>query len=284
MFIEEFHTEHSVEVMCRVLGVSRSGYYAWLRRPMGTRECANRDLLELIRRFHRESRETYGSPRLMQDLRAMGIRCGKNRVARLMRRNGIAAKTTRRFRVTTRARKGAQYAPDRLQRNFVTERPNRVWTSDITYIWTREGWLYLAVILDLFSRSIVGWAAGATIEAELVCEALRRALDRRGPSNEVILHSDRGSQYTSVALQTLIRDHDVPILPSHGVSCYDNAVTESFFHTLKTECTNFERYHTREDGHRSLFEYIEVFYNRKRRHSSLGYRTPCEMEESITTA
>ncbi len=284
MFIEEFHMEHSVEVMCRVLGVSRSGYYAWLRRPMGSRECANRDLLELIRRFHRESRETYGSPRVVQDLRAIGIRCGKNRVARLMRRNGIAAKTKRRFRVTTHARKGAQYAPDRLQRNFVTEKPNRVWTSDITYIWTREGWLYLAVVLDLYSRAIVGWATSASIDAELVCEALRRALDRRGLRNELILHSDRGSQYTSVALQAFMRDHDVPILQSHGISCYDNAVTESFFHTLKTECTNFEQYHTREDGHRSLFDYIEVFYNRQRRHSSLRYRTPGEMEESIKTA
>jgi len=284
MFIEEYRTEHSVEVMCRVLGVSRSGYYTWLRRPISSREWANRDLLEHIRRFHRESRETYGSPRVVQDLHAMGIRCGKNRVARLMRRNGIAAKTSRRFRVTTHAREGAQYAPDRLQRNFVTGKPNRVWTSDITYIWTREGWLYLAVVLDLFSRSIVGWATSATIEAELVCKALQRALDRRGPRNEVILHSDRGSQYTSVALQTLIRDHHVPILPSHGISCYDNAVTESFFHTLKTECTNFEQYHTREDGHRSVFDYIEVFYNRQRRHSSLGYCTPSEIEESINKA
>ena len=284
MFIDEYHVEHSVAVLCRVLGVSRSGYYDWLHRPAGPRASANRDLLEHIRKFHRESRETYGSPRVLRDLRAIGLCCGKNRVARLMQRNGIMAKATRRFKVTTRTRKGAQYAPDRLQRKFVSEIPNRVWTSDITYIWTREGWLYLAVVLDLFSRSIVGWATSANIDAELVCNALTRALNRRSPNNEMILHSDRGSQYTSNAVQTLIQNHDFPILQSHGVSCYDNAVTESFFHTLKTECTSFEKYQTREDGHHSLFDYIEVFYNRQRRHSSLGYKTPSEIEESITKA
>jgi transposase InsO family protein len=217
----------------------------------------------------------------MRDLHAMGIRCGKNRVARLMRRHGIVAKTRRRFRATTRARKGAQYAPDRLQRTFVAELPNQVWTSDITYIWTQEGWLYLAVVLDVFSRSIVGWATSARIDAALVCEALGRALDRRSPTTQVILHSDRGSQYTGAAVRTLIEKQDIPILQSHGISCFDNAVTESFFHTLKTECVSFEHYDTREDGHLSLFDHIEVFYNRQRRHSSLGYRTPREMEESI---
>jgi putative transposase len=178
-------------------------------------------------------------------------------------------------------RKGAQYAPDRLGRRFVAELPNQVWTSDITYIWTQEGWLYLAVVLDLFSRSIVGWATSAYVDAALVCEALGRALDRRCLSSEVILHSDRGSQYTSDAVRTLIAAQDTRILQSHGLSCFDNAVTESFFHTLKTECVNFERYDTREDGHLSLFDYIEVFYNRQRRHSSLGYCTPCEIEESV---
>jgi putative transposase len=282
MFIDEYRSEHSVEMMCHVLGVSRSGYYAWQRCPVGPREQANRELLEHIRRFHRESRETYGSPRITYDLRAMGVRCSKNRVARLMRRNSIVAKSKRRFKVTTRAKNGAQYAPDRLQRSFASAKPNRVWTSDITYIWTREGWLYLAVVLDLFSRRIIGWATSTWIDAELVCAALRRALDRRGIPEEVIFHSDRGSQYTSLALQELISKHLGVILQSHGVSCYDNAVTESFFHTLKTECTSFEHYETREDAHRSLFDYIEVFYNRQRRHSSLGYRTPCEVEQSTT--
>ena len=281
MFIDEYRAEHSVTVMCQVLGVSRSGYYTWIDRPVSPRERANGKLLEHIRRFHRESRESYGSPRVVQDLHAIGIRCGKNRVARLMRCNGIAAKTTRRFRVTTRSRKGARHLPDLLQRNFVAEKPNRVWTSDITYIWTREGWLYLAVVMDLFSRSIIGWATSATIDAQVVCNAVRRALDRRNPKDPLILHSDRGSQYTSDAVQRLIGERDIPIVPSHGISCYDNAVTESFFHTLKNECTSFERYQSREDGHQSLFDYIEIFYNRHRRHSTLGYRTPDDVEESI---
>jgi putative transposase len=281
MFIEEYRTEHSVEMMCSVLDVSRSGYYGWLGRRVSSREHANRELLEHIRTFHRQSRETYGSPRVLRDLQGIGIHCGKNRVARLMRRNGIVAKAGRRFKITTRSRKGARYAPDRLQRNFIAQRPNQIWTSDITYLWTREGWLYLAVVLDLFSRSIVGWATSSRIDAELVCTAIDRALDRQGPTQEMILHSDRGSQYTSESVETLIEEQDISILQSHGLSCYDNAVTESFFHTLKTECIPVNHYDTREDGHTSLFDYIEVFYNRQRRHSSLGYRTPCEMEESI---
>jgi len=281
MFIEEYSTEHSVEILCRVLKVSRSGYYAWSNRAVGDRERANQALLEHIRKFHHESRETYGSPRVVRDLRAMGVRCGKNRVARLMRRNGLVAKATRRFKVTTRSRKGSHYAPDRLQRRFAAEKPNQVWTSDITYIWTSEGWLYLAVVLDLFSRMIVGWATSAVIDANLVCEAFYRALKRRNPKCELIFHSDRGSQYISDALRKLIHSQDVPIVQSHGLSCFDNAVTESVFHTVKTECVHFEQYRTRSEAHYSLFDYIEVFYNRRRRHSSLGYRTPWEMEESF---
>jgi putative transposase len=280
MFIEEYSPEHSVEMLCRVLKVSRSGYYGWLNRGVGHRERANHELLEHIRKSHQESRETYGSPRVVEDLRSMGIRCGKNRVARLMQRNGLAAKMTRRFKVTTRSRKGVQYAPDRLQRRFTAEIPNQVWTSDITYIWTSEGWLYLALVLDLFSRMIVGWATSAVIDATLVCEAFDRALKRRNPQGEVIFHSDRGSQYISDALGKLIHNQHVTILQSHGLSCYDNAVTESVFHTVKAECVYFEQYRTRVEAHDSLFDYIEVFYNRKRRHSSLGYLTPYGIEES----
>ena len=281
MFIEEYRTEHSVDMLCKVLKVSRSGYYGWLNRGVGRRERANQELLEHIRKSHQESRETYGSPRVVQDLRAKGIRCGENRVARLMKRNGLAAKMTRRFKVTTRSRKGVQYAPDRLQRRFAAEMPNQVWTSDITYIWTGEGWLYLALVLDLFSRMIVGWATSATIDARLVCQAFQCSLKRRNPQGELIFHSDRGGQYISDALGKLLDSQDVTIVQSHGLSCYDNAVTESVFHTVKTECVYFEHYRTRAEAHDSLFDYIEVFYNRQRRHSSLGYLTPCAMEESI---
>lgn len=180
---------------------------------------------------------------------------------------------------------GATHAPDRLQRSFAAQHPHQIWTSDITYVWAAEGWLYLAVVMDLYSRMIVGWESGSRIDAALVCSALSRALVRHRPASGVILHSDRGSQYTSEALQMLLaRNQPEPLLPSHGLNCYDNAVTESFFHTLKTECVHFERYQTREEGHRSLFNYIEVFYNRQRRHSSLGYRTPTETKEQFNKA
>jgi transposase InsO family protein len=279
-FIAEYAHEHSVALMCKVLHASRSGYYAFLLGRVGARAQANRVLLEEIRAVHACSRETYGSPRVFQELRAQGIACGRHRVARLMAHAGIVARVRHRYRTTTRQRANATYAPDRLQRSFVAQHPHQIWTSDITYVWTAEGWLYLAVVMDLYSRMIVGWATGSRIDAGLVCNALSRALVRHRPTSAVILHSDRGSQYTSQALQMLLaKNQPEPLVPSHGLSCYDNAVMESFFHTLKTECVHFERYVTREEGHRSLFDYIEVFYNRQRRHSSLAYRTPAETEE-----
>lgn len=279
-FIAEYAHEHSVALMCKVLQASRSGYYAHMQGRVGPRAQANRVLLEEIQAVHAYSRETYGSPRVFEELRARGISCGRHRVARLMAKAGIVARVRRRYRTTTRQRANAKYAPDRLHRSFSAQRPHQIWTSDITYVWTAEGWLYLAVVMDLYSRMIVGWESGGRIDAALVCSALSRALVRHRPTSEVILHSDRGSQYTSETMQTLLaRNQPEPLVPSHGSSCYDNAVTESFFHTLKTEWVHFERYETREEGHRSLFDYIEVFYNRQRRHSSLGYRTPAETQE-----
>jgi putative transposase len=281
-FIAEYEHEHSVALMCKVLHASRSGYYVFHQGHVGPREKANRILLEEIRAVYACSRETYGSPRVFQDLRAQGIACGRHRVTRLMAKAGIVARVSRRYRTTTRPRANAKYAPDRLQRSFQAQHPHQVWTSDITYIWTGEGWLYLAVVMDLYSRLIVGWASAGRIDAALVCSALRRALLRHRPNTGVIVHSDRGSQYTSEAVQLLLaRNQPEPLLPSHGSSCYDNAVTESFFHTLKTEYVHFEQYQTREEGHRGLFDYIEVFYNRQRRHSSLGYHTPAETEEQF---
>lgn len=280
-FITEYSSEHSIALMCRVLMVSRSGYYSFAKGTISLRASANAELLEAIRTSHTNSRETYGSPRVYQDLRRDGKRCGKNRVARLMAKAGIMARMRRRFRVTTRKDPGAQYAPDRLQRSFVAEHPHQIWTSDITYIWTEEGWLYLAIVMDLFSRMIVGWATGGRIDAELVCRAVNTALVRHQPATEVIFHSDRGSQYTSKRLRELLaKNRPAMFVASQGLSCYDNAVTESFFHTLKTESVHFERYSTRESAHRSLFDYIEIFYNRKRRHSSLGYSTPMEARDS----
>ena len=278
-FIAEYAHEHSITLMCKVLKVSRSGYYAFAHGEVSGRELANGKLLEAIRTVHTDSRETYGSPRVFHELRANGVSCGRHRVARLMAKAGIVARARRRFRTTTRRRAGARFAPDQLQRSFMAGRPHEVWTSDITYIWTAEGWLYLAVVLDLYSRLIVGWATSARIDASLVCRALNSALVRHRPTMKVILHSDRGSQYTSEVVRNLLATNlPEPLVASHGASCYDNAVTESFFHTLKTEWVFFENYLTRQDGHRSLFDYIEVFYNRQRRHSSLSYRTPSEVE------
>lgn len=269
--------------MCCVLEVSRSGYYNWSNRQPSCREQSNAILLQKIKEHFTTSHERYGSPRIWLDVHDEGIRCGKNRIARLMRQNGLVALVRRRFKVTTRKDTSVtKYAPDRLQRQFYVDTPDTVWTSDITYIWTQEGWLYLSIVLDLFGRSVVGWATSARLGADLVCEAFHRAFQWRRPSDQLIIHSDRGCQYTSDALRTVLAQQNVEILVSHAYSCYDNAVTESFFHTLKTELVCWERYETRDDAHRSLFEYIEIFYNRHRRHSSLGGRSPFDFERSFT--
>ena len=271
--------------MCRVLEVSRSGYYQWVRRIPGDRERKNAELVVKIRDAFAGSKERYGSPRVCLELRAEGIVCGENRVARLMRQNGLVARARRRFKITTRSDTSVKrYAQDRVQRRFVASRPNEVWTSDITYIWTREGWLYLAVVLDLFSRFIIGWATSARLKTEIVSEALLRALHARQPEGSLILHYDRGSQYTSDAINTLLANQKPTILVSHAYSCFDNAVTESFFHTLKTELVYWEHYETRSEAHLSLFEYIEMFYNRKRRHSTLNGCSPLDFEESFRIA
>ena len=282
-FIFEHRRDYRLIVMCRVLGNSRSGYYAWVKRRPSRREQMNAALLVKIRDAFKRSKERYGSPRVWQDLRAEGIRCGKNRIARLMRQERLVALVGRRFKITTRRNTAVtNYAPDRLQRQFVASRPNEVWTSDITYIWTKEGWLYLAVILDIFSRSVVGWATSARLKADIVCDALQRALYVQRPQAPLIMHSDRGRQYTSEAVSKILADHKTTILVSHAYSCYDNAITETFFHTLKSELVWWERYQTRREAHRSLFEYIEIFYNRKRRHSALGGRSPHDVKNNFT--
>ncbi len=281
-FIAEYAQVHSVALMCKVLKVSRSGYYSFARGDKSAREMANEKLLEQIRSVHNDSRESYGSPRIFRELKAKGESCGRHRIARLMAKGGIVARVHCRFRVTTRKDPKARYSPDKLQRQFdIATRPHQVWMSDITYIWTVEGWLYLTVVLDLFTRMVVGWATGIRIDAELVCRAINSALVTHRPTTEVIFHSDRGSQYTSAMIEKLLaRNHHLPLISSHGTSCYDNAVMESFFHTLKTECVHGEPYLPREATHQRLFNYIEIFYNRKRLHSSLGYSTPLMKIES----
>jgi len=283
-FISEYAHEHSIVLMCTLLKASRSGFYKYRHHIVSGQEKANVRLLEQIKIVHEESRGIYGSPRVHRELIKRGNACGRHRVARLMAKEGIVAKVHRRYRVTTRQREGVIPAPDLVKRNFTAERPHQVWTSDMTYIWTTEGWLYLAVILDLYSRAIIGWATSERIDAELVCTAFQRALRQCRPGLSVIFHSDRGSQYTSKTFRDLLAKMPGRFIQSNGLSCYDNAVSESFFHTLKTESVHFQHFQTRLEAHQHLFDYIEVFYNQKRLHSSLGYYTPWETLQGINNS
>ena len=268
----------SIQRMCGVLGVSRSGYYGWRGQVPSARQQANAGLLDRIRDVHARSRQTYGAPRIHAELNHGGDRCGRHRVARLMRRHGIVAKMTRRFRLTARAKNNPPPAPNRLQAPFVVRQANRQWVSDVTFIPTRAGWLHVAVVLDLFSRAVVGWAMEGRMTSGLVREALRMAIQRRRPAPGMIVHSDQGSQYISFEYQRVLHTHGLLCSMSRKGHCSDNAVVESFFHTLKTELVGFEDYHTRDEARASLFEYMEVFYNRLRRHSTLNYRSPAEFE------
>jgi putative transposase len=286
MLIREEKNNYPVCLLCKVLGISRVGYYQWQKRKATMRKIENMRLLEKIRYYYESSRRTYGLLRLWQSLRREGIMINRKRVYRLMKLNNIRSKMKKRFRITTRRDERAAYSHNLLKGNFSSPTKNRIWTSDITYLWTKEGWLYLAVVMDLNSRKIVGWSTGINLSAGLVERAIRMALHHRRPDRGVIFHSDRGSQYTSsLVRETLRKSVAVQSMSSTG-NCYDNAVTESFFHTLKTEWTNWEKYQTREEAKRSIFEFIEIFYNRKRLHSTLNYLSPVEFEEKnmeITT-
>ncbi len=277
-FIEENRSGFVVEKMCLALKVSRSGYYAWKGRGKSRCELENEDLDQVIRKAHRRSRERYGSPRIAKELEARGVKCSESRVARRMRLSGIVAKTRRRFKVTTRSKHNYPVTYNLINQNFNTERPDQTWVSDITYVWTREGWLYLAVILDLFSRQVVGWSMSHSLSQELALKAFRQALWHRSPGSGVIFHSDQGVQYACQAFRDLLKEHKFVQSMSNKGNCYDNAVAESFFHTLKTELVYFESYQTRDEARKSIFEYIEIFYNRQRRHSTLGYLSPVNFE------
>jgi putative transposase len=281
-FIREEQHQIDVKRLCAVLQVSRSAYYSWQRTAISTRETQNQELLKHIEEIHQHSHRTYGSPRIWHALRQQGIRCSRKRIARLMHIHGIRAKMVRRFRVTTRSRSNQVMAPDLVQRQFIVHQPNRVWTSDITYIWTREGWAYLAVVLDLCSRMIVGWEVSSRLTASVVTTAVERALYWRRPDEDLILHSDRGSQYASTELRSLAKEQMIHLSMGKTGSCYDNAVTESFFHTLKTEHIFFNHYETRQDARTSIFDYIETFYNQRRLHSTLNNLSPMQFELQFT--
>ena len=277
-FIDDHRSEYPVTLMCRVLAVSRSGYYAWRERPPSAREMANRQLLESIRVIHKKSRGRYGSPRIYEALLQLEIRCSRKRVARLMRQNGIRGKRRRRYKRTTDSDHTRSIAPNQLGQDFSAYAPNEKWCADITYIATREGWLYLAIIIDLYSRMIVGWAINDDLSRHLVLAALRMATRRRRPGPGLIHHSDRGSQYASADYQRMLAGWQM--LPSmSGVgNCYDNAPAESWFASLKVECVDVV-YHTKAEARAELFEYMEVFYNRQRLHSKLGYLSPAAFEQ-----
>ena len=265
--------------LCNTLEVSPSGYYDWLDRPESNRARENKVLTERIRRSHQQSREIYGSPKIHKDLITEGETCGVNRVARLMNVADIKSKIARKFVVTTDSKNTMQPAPDLLKRRFTVDKHDEAWVSDTTFIATREGWLYLAIILDLFSRQVIGWSMGTKNHTELVQNALTMAIWRRGKVNDVIVHSDQGSTYASGGYQQQLRENNLRCSMSRKGECLDNAVAESFFGTLKNELVYHEDYRTRAEAKQSIFEYIEVFYNRKRRHAFLNYMTPVEYEE-----
>ena len=277
-FMDQYRSTHGVQRMCRVIGASRSGYYRWKMQPQSKRQKENEKILMEIKESHKNSHRVYGSPRITEDLQAKGTKCSKNRVARLMKVHGIIAKAKKKFKATTNSKHNLPVADNLLNQDFVAEKPNTVWVSDITYIWTLEGWLYLAVILDLYSRQVVGWAMSDRLTANFVIKALHQAIGRRNPVRGCILHSDRGVQYASADFRDVLNSYGFIQSMSRKGNCYDNAVAESFFHTLKTEHVYDYRYETRAEAIQSIFEYIEIFYNRKRRHSAIGYRSPVSYE------
>ncbi len=270
--------EFPVQRLCKVLGVSQSGYFAWRRRPASSRQREDLVLLAHIRSAFALSNETYGSPRMTRELQESGLRVGRRRTARLMRENGLKARQKRRFKRTTESHHPLPIAPNLLDQDFSAERPNEKWNADISYVWTGEGWLYLAVVLDLFARRVVGWAASDRLHKELPLEALRKALAIRQPSAGLIHHSDRGSQYCSVAYQAVLKEHGILVSMSGKGNCFDNAVVETFFKTLKSEMVWRTAFQTRAEARDAIARYIDGFYNPVRRHSTLDFISPAQFE------
>jgi len=268
----------SIEKMAKVLGVSRSGYYDFIVRGESRTKLENRRLTEKISEIHEMSRRVYGSPRIYAEMLRQGEKCSRRRVAKLMNEAKIQAKMKKKWKKTTQVDEKGEIRPNYLDQNFITNAPNKVWVSDITYISTQEGWLYVAIVMDLFSRKIVGLSMGESLKTELVTKALRQAIIQRDVNEGLLHHSDKGCQYTSKEFKELAENYKIKLSMSGTGYCFDNAVAESFFHTLKTEHTNFCNYRIREEAKNSIFEYVEVFYNRKRLHSTIGYVSPEEFE------
>jgi putative transposase len=272
-----------VGMMCRMVSVSRSGYYAWKHRPHSDRDKANQLLANEIKRVFDDEKGRPGSPRITRRLQEEGKSVSRHRVAKIMRINGWKAKAAKKYKATTNSNHSLPVAPNLLEQNFTADTPDQKWVSDITYIWTEEGWLYLAVVLELYSRRVIGWAIAERMTASLVCDALVMALWRQHMPKGVIVHSDRGSQYCSAAYQRLFDKHQLICSMSKKGDCYDNAAMESWNHSFKVEAVHGERFLTRSDAKYQVFEYIEVYYNRKRLHSKLGYLSPEAFEAKMVS-
>jgi putative transposase len=279
-FIEQHKDVWPIRLLCDTLGVSSAGFYAWRSRPRSDQQQRRDALLVEIAAIHAEAKQRYGSPRIHAELKAKGVECCVNTVAKLMHDNDIRAKTARRFKHTTDSNHPLPVADNLLDRQFDAQAPNERWVTDITYIPTREGWLYLAVVEDLYSRMVVGWSMGDTMTSRLVVDALEMAVQRRWPDEGLVAHSDRGSQYASEHYQRLLAKHGIECSMSGVGQCWDNAPMESFFASLKKELVHHEDYQSRAEARASIFEYIETFYNPKRRHSSLGFVSPAEYEQA----
>jgi len=270
--------------MCRVLRVSTSGFYDWLKDPDGIRGREDVELSEQITKIFEESKESYGSRRIRRALRKLEKYCSRGRIRRLMRRLGLIAKRRRRFHITTNSKHCFDVHPNLLERNFSVDGPDQVWVSDITYIWTDEGWLFLATVIDLFSRKVVGWSMSESLKSQIAIDALEMAIAARNPAPGLIHHSDRGVQYACGDYQKIIRRAGMRPSMSRKGDCWDNSVAESFFSTLKKELVWRTKFTSREQARREIFEFIEVFYNRQRMHSYLGYLSPVEFEAAATKA
>lgn len=278
-FMKSHRVEFSVSAMTRVLVVSRSGYYAWLKRPESQQAKSNRQLEGKIKALYQQHKRRYGSPRITKALQAEGEQCSENRVAKRMQSLDLKAIQGRKFKQTTNSKHSGTIADNLLQQDFTAQQPDQVWVSDITYLWTNEGWYYLATVMDVYSRFIVGWAMDKTMTCQLVCDALSMAQWRRGFPKHVIVHSDRGSQYGSKQYQGLLHDHQLICSMSGRGNCYDNAAMESFYHSLKVEEIYCNSYRSREQTRLQVFEYIESYYNTIRLHSTNGYLSPRQFEE-----
>lgn len=279
-FIDRHQKTWPITLMCSTVNVSRSGYYDWSRRRPSARTQANQALDERIQVIFAKHRQRYGAPRIVTELQDDGVECSENRVARRMQVLDLKAIQAKKFKVTTDSSHNKPVAPDLLEQDFSASAMNQKWTSDISYVWTDEGWLYLAVVMDLYSRAIIGWSMSRRMTQQLVCDALVMALFRRQLPRGTIIHSDRGSQYCSKRYQRLISNNGLRCSMGRKANCYDNAVTESFFHTLKVELVHRERYTTRRMAKTRIFEYIESYYNRQRKHSAIGNCIPMLFEEA----